>query len=734
MAEQQKTHILDDLPTDVDALDFSPYVNTLVDIITSPQTQTPLTVGVFGTWGSGKTSLMRMVNKQLPKSFRASWFDAWMYSREEDIWRTFLLHVLGTLKDALPKEKTADLDKLTDLEDALYQPVDHEGKTGDLTIEWGKLGKGVAESAVQVGLAFLPGGTTLNDLLKELRKAEKSEEAIGKIVSAFHRERTRVHIDQIRLLEQFQQHFGELAEEYLIKKNLRLVVFIDDLDRCLPEKAVDILEAIKVFVDTPGCIFVIGMDQEVIAHGVEVKYRDLSLQTPSEDGQPHSMINGGRYLEKIIQLPFQIPPISQTDLGKFVRGLMDNWPHKDCPLVFAEAFNNNPRQIKRTVNLFMMLWQLAQKRSAKTQNLIKPLRLAKVVAIQGLYPELYQLLKETPRYLSDLEVYYRARYAGETNIEWDPKQSLAQLPPALAPYVNRETIRHILVMNPPKTPDANFTELKPDELRVYFTLAQRAESVHIGPKQLAYQIFEPQLMRIPAGPFLMGSSPNQIVNITDEMLETERLRRERPQHIVELSEYFIGKYPVTNREYQLFVIDSGFPPPPGWNANQYAEEKGDHPVVNISWEAAVAYCKWLSEKTNKQFRLPTEAEWEKAARGVDGRIYPWGNQFSANYCNTSEAGIQDTTPVGQFSPHGDSPFGCADMAGNILEWCADWYNEEEYIGRAEKSVKDPQGPETGTYRALRGGSFVLNQWNARCAVRFRLNPQFWFDFGFRVVV
>jgi hypothetical protein len=185
--------LLDDLPTDRDALDFDPYVAALAGLVASPATRTPLTIGVFGTWGAGKTSLMRMVRGKLPESFRTAWFDAWKYEKEETLWRALLLQVLSALKGAVPKNKPDDLEALSDLETALYQPVDRE-KVGGLTIDWGRLGAGLGEGAVQIGLAFLPGGTVLTDLIKELRKEEKSEEAIGKIVSAIHRQRAQIHV------------------------------------------------------------------------------------------------------------------------------------------------------------------------------------------------------------------------------------------------------------------------------------------------------------------------------------------------------------------------------------------------------------------------------------------------------------------------------------------------------------------------------------------------------------
>lgn len=126
-----KSYILSDLPTEKDGLDFAPYVNTLVEVITSPNTSTPLTLGIFGTWGSGKTSLMRMIEKGLPKSFRTTWFNAWMYDKEDTLWRVLLLHVLTALKEAIPENKPNDIERLNDLEAALYKPVGQYSPRGD---------------------------------------------------------------------------------------------------------------------------------------------------------------------------------------------------------------------------------------------------------------------------------------------------------------------------------------------------------------------------------------------------------------------------------------------------------------------------------------------------------------------------------------------------------------------------------------------------------------------------
>jgi formylglycine-generating enzyme required for sulfatase activity len=166
-------------------------------------------------------------------------------------------------------------------------------------------------------------------------------------------------------------------------------------------------------------------------------------------------------------------------------------------------------------------------------------------------------------------------------------------------------------------------------------------------------------------------------------------------------------------------------------------QKADHPVTYVSWHDANAFCTWLNHRVPGSMpgmvaRLPTEAEWEKAARGADGRIYPWGSQEpNARLCNFgSEVG--DTTPVGQYSPMGDSPSGCADMAGNVWEWTADWYGDAYYTN---SPGKDPGGASSGDSRVLRGGSWHYVDQSVRAASRDRLSPDFgYLNVGFRCAI
>jgi formylglycine-generating enzyme required for sulfatase activity len=181
-------------------------------------------------------------------------------------------------------------------------------------------------------------------------------------------------------------------------------------------------------------------------------------------------------------------------------------------------------------------------------------------------------------------------------------------------------------------------------------------------------------------------------------------------HKVHLDAFYIARYPVTNAEYKKFVEAIKHSAPAHWKNGEIPQGKENHPVVNVSWKDALAYCEWTGG------RLPTEAEWEKAASWDDAkkekRVYPWGKGFDKNKCNSSESGIGDTTPVGKYSPQGDSAYGVADMAGNVWEWCNSLYRSYPY--RADDGREDLQSDGS---RVLRGGAWLLYGGGARCASR-----------------
>ncbi|GIK39558.1 MAG: hypothetical protein BroJett011_33910 [Chloroflexota bacterium] len=216
------------------------------------------------------------------------------------------------------------------------------------------------------------------------------------------------------------------------------------------------------------------------------------------------------------------------------------------------------------------------------------------------------------------------------------------------------------------------------------------------------ETFEPELILIPAGEFQMGSNPEK-----DKQADSE----EQPQHKLCLPDYYIAKTPVTNVQYSAFVQATKRKAPYHWEKGKIPEGKENHPVVHVSWDDAVAYCSWLAQVTGKAYRLPSEAEWEKAARGTDGRIYPWGNKWDAKRCNTQESKLGGTTPVEIYSAS-VSPYGVLDMAGNVWEWTNSLPYSYPYDPKDGRESPGAKG-----HRVLRGGSWDYRQRSARCACR-----------------
>ena len=190
--------------------------------------------------------------------------------------------------------------------------------------------------------------------------------------------------------------------------------------------------------------------------------------------------------------------------------------------------------------------------------------------------------------------------------------------------------------------------------------------------------------------------------------------KEQPQHSVYLPEYYIGRYPVTNAQYRTFVALTNHNAPKGWEKGKPLSGRQDHPVVNVSWRDAIAFCKWLSQESGKSFRLPSEAEWEKAARGVDGRVFPWGDNWDPTKLNCEGKYRGDTAPVGASSPASDSLYRVSDMSGNTFEFCSSMYKKYPYKakdGREELTLS--------VRRVLRSGPSNTDAWCdvLRCAVR-----------------
>lgn len=227
---------------------------------------------------------------------------------------------------------------------------------------------------------------------------------------------------------------------------------------------------------------------------------------------------------------------------------------------------------------------------------------------------------------------------------------------------------------------------------------------------------EPRCVPIPAGEFLMGC-------------ETGR-DDERPVHRVFVDAFEMAVFQVRNRDWAAFMEATGHSPPPHWNEPDFSDS--GMPVVAVTGFDAEKYCRWLTGVTGRRYRLPTEAEWERAARGGrEGLLYPWGNtpphEF-AEYRERWEREVRGPLPVGRGTAN---PYGIFDIGENVHEWCADFYDAHFY---AVSPARNPAGPARGERRASRGGSWRHHVKVSRCAARSSIPPEFQYaDYGFRVV-
>jgi formylglycine-generating enzyme required for sulfatase activity len=220
------------------------------------------------------------------------------------------------------------------------------------------------------------------------------------------------------------------------------------------------------------------------------------------------------------------------------------------------------------------------------------------------------------------------------------------------------------------------------------------------------------LITIPAGWFQMGCEQGQDV--------------ERPVHRVWIDTFELGATQVTVAEYSEFLLDAGQPPPPFWSDPNF--NLAEQPVAGVSWFEAVSYCEWQSRRSGRRNRLPTEAEWERAARGgVESALFPWGEAPPQSRPRYAQRWLNGPEPVMQSEPNA---YGLFEMCENVHEWCSDWFQPDYY---AVSPGRNPQGPESGGRRSSRGGSWRHHIKISRCSARSSIPPEFHYaDYGFRI--
>ncbi|MCK5599627.1 hypothetical protein KAI78_08380 [bacterium] len=345
-----------------DLLGFNKYSKILVDLILNSVKNTPFTIGIHGHWGSGKTSLMKQIQNSLKeRNTLTVFFEAWQYEKEEEI----LIPLLQTIDNKYGKNENAEK----------------------------KIRKKKKATMLFNTIAVLSGDL----FLKTMTNGSMGIQDIFKTEKYFKNQYLENKSEFIKIKDKFKKAINKILGN---QKNKLLVIFIDDLDRCSPENVIIIFEKIKLFLYVKNCVFVIGVDKRVIEKGLEIKYKEIVTSNEEEE----KIIRGEEYLEKFIQVPFNLPTIKLEEnlknyfdgLSKELSVILGKWR-----LIIAKALKYNPRRIKLFLNTYLLYYRIAEEeiKNGKIKNEL----LIKCLIIYFRNSALYEKLGERPADLGEIE-------------------------------------------------------------------------------------------------------------------------------------------------------------------------------------------------------------------------------------------------------------------------------------------------------------------------------------------
>jgi formylglycine-generating enzyme required for sulfatase activity len=688
----------------VDQIGYSEHSAGLVEMIRCVQAKGSFTIGIFGQWGQGKTSMLRQIEKNLQgtksnhgKDILTVWFNPWQFTGEKHMIIPFFHTVTSYLKDFEKQKKK-------------------EGKT---------IGKKIRNflkvlGHVPVALAYgMEGGIKiprlleaefnlkLKDAIDELREKKKKvdQTSMSKLKKLVNKYESMYY----RLISTLQDAANELE--------LKIVVFIDDLDRCLPEKAVELLEGIKVLLDLPGFVFVIGAAPRVIEQGIRVRYRELYA-----NDKARAPFLEQEYLDKIIQFPLTLPPPDSGRIKSMLANYLENLGEvKPYLETIQKALGSNPRSLKRFINSLSYTFWVAGKQEEKRGGTFRPELLIKITLIAFKFPGFYRVIGKTPDHLLRVQDLIgkeiqkiKEKKSGKMTQTAYGILEIDKLNLFQPPYI--ESITEILGKYERKGAEADKGFVNEKEVRRYVSLLPAAATAAGEPGKTGTSLrktMDSRMMEIAGGKLLMK----------DEESGHEFTTGIKP--------FRLDKFPVTQDLYEKIM---------GKEKNRSRFPGGDRPVEHVSWFEAVEFCNLLSDEMGLKtvytingenleadfeaagFRLPSEAEWEYACRaGTTGDRYGKIEEI-AWYLDNSDG---TTHGVGKMHPN---KWEIYDMLGNVWEWCWDRYGNYP-----NQDTKELPGAKQGDDRVFRGGSWNSNPGKCRASLRVYGRPSFHdHDLGFRL--